>query len=86
MPPDAPRSAVALGVAVRTVAALTCFVALFGAIFWSPGLLLGLFALAFAADAQTLSHALERHRRRARMIHTARVARGGWLRSPARLD
>ena len=38
-------------VAVKVAAALALFGALFFALFWTPGLLLGAFAVGFAADS-----------------------------------
>ena len=65
---------------------LALFVLLFLAIFWSPGVLLGLFALAYAADSRSFSHSHDPSVRRARVLRAASRYRGGWLDSPAHLQ
>jgi hypothetical protein len=71
---------------VSVVTALALFCGVFLSIFWTPGVLLGAFALAFAADARGLSHASTPLRRHDRMRLSTRRYRGGWLDSVARLN
>lgn len=67
-----------LQIVLNMLVSLGMFVALFLAVFWTPGLVLGIFALGFAADSNALSQMLDR-RRRLREVHAlARAARGGW--------
>lgn len=71
-----------VAVFARIVAVLLLFGALFVSIFWTPGVLLALFALAYAADSRALSQVLERRRRRDLVLASLRRYRGGWLDSP----
>ena len=64
--------------------ALTLFAAVFLSIFWTPGVLLGLFALAYAADSRTLTTALDPATRHAQNVDAARRYTDGWLDSIAR--
>ena len=70
--------------ATGLVVFLSLFAAVFLAIFWTPGLLLGLFVVAYAADSRTFSQSLDPQVRRARVAEAAVRLRGGWLDSPAR--
>jgi hypothetical protein len=63
---------------------LTLFAGVFLAVFWTPGLLLGLFVVAYAADARSFSQSHDPEVRRARVAEAAARLRGGWLHSPAR--
>lgn len=74
-----PYLAIVLNIAVS----LTLFVSLFLAVFWTPGLVLGLFAAAYAADSNALSHLVDRRRRLREVETEARVTRGGWITSVA---
>lgn len=68
-----------LQIALNIVVSLGLFVGLFLAVFWTPGLVLGLFALGYAADSNALAQTLDR-RRRLREVHAlARTAHGGWI-------
>ncbi len=73
----------ALAIVVNILLSLGLFVGLFLAVFWMPGLVLGLFALAFAADSNALSQVVDRRRRLLETRLAARVARGGWTDSAA---
>ena len=72
-----------LAMLARIGVTLTFFVLLVLAVFWSPGVLLGLFAVAYAADSRSFSHALDPRVRRARNLEAAARYRGGWIDSPA---
>jgi O-antigen/teichoic acid export membrane protein len=74
----------AIAVVVNVLLTLLFFVGVFLAIFWTPGLLLGLFVVAYAADSRTFSQSLDPQVRRARVAEAAVRLRGGWLDSPAR--
>jgi len=65
-------------------ATLALFAGVFLSIFWTPGVLLGLFALAYAADSRTLSTARDPATRRAQNAEAARRYTDGWLDSIAR--
>lgn len=73
----------ALAIVVNILVSLGLFVGLFLAVFWTPGLVLGLFALAFAADSNALSQLLDTRRRLRTVRVGARAARGGWTDSVA---
>jgi len=81
MPPGA-RYPLAAMVA-NVTAAFTLFVALFLSVFWTPGLLLAGFALAYASQPRAFSHVVGAVRRRELVARSARRYRGGWLDSPA---
>ena len=66
-------------VSIKVAAALALFGALFFALFWTPGLLLGAFAVGFAADSRALSETLDRYVRRSQIVREARSFRGGWI-------
>ena len=66
--------------------ALVLFVAVFLAVFWTPGVLLGVFVLVAVADSRTLSQAHDFRQRVRRNRHAAAVYRGGRLESLARRD
>lgn len=70
-------------IALNIVVALTLFTGLFLGVFWTPGLLLSLFAAAYAADANALSYGADRARRLRTVALEARTRRGGWLDSAA---
>ena len=72
-----------LQIALNMLVSLGMFVALFLAVFWTPGLVLGVFALGFAADSNALSQMLDRRRRLREVLALARAARGGWTDSAA---
>jgi hypothetical protein len=73
----------ALAVVVGRVAlALALFSALFLSLFWTPGVLLSLFALVLAADARAFSQAVDRTRRGEQLVASMRRYRGGWIDSP----
>lgn len=74
-----PRLAIVLHLAVS----LVLFVLLFLAVFWTPGLVLGLFASAYAADSNALSQLVDRRRRLRQVQVDARVSLGGWTTSAA---
>jgi hypothetical protein len=61
------------------VASLALFAGVFLTMFWTPGVLLALFALAYAADSRTLSTALDPATRHAQNVEAARRYAGGWL-------
>jgi hypothetical protein len=63
----------------RIVASLALFAGVFLTLFWTPGVLLALFALAYAADSRTLSTALDPATRHAQNSEAARHYSGGWL-------
>jgi hypothetical protein len=69
-------------VTVRVVVTLALFASLFLSIFWTPGVLLALFALVYAADARGFSQAVDRRRRVELLVASVRRYRGGWLDSP----
>jgi hypothetical protein len=83
MSPGPVDTLAAVGRALRGIAASFLFAALFVGVFWTPGLLLALFSLAFAADTRTFSQAVERERRQAVITEQARALRGGWIDSLA---
>lgn len=70
-------------IVLNILVSLTLFTALFLGIFWTPGLLLGLFAAAYAADANAFSQTVDRARRLRSVGAAARLRRGGWLDSAA---
>jgi hypothetical protein len=72
-----------LAMLARIGVVLSLFLCLFFAVFWSPGVLLGLFAIAYAADSRMFSHALDPRVRHARNLRAAARYRGGRLDSPA---
>jgi hypothetical protein len=72
----------ALTVAVRVLVALAAFASVFLAIFWTPGVLLSLFALVYAADSRAFSRAHDPRRRVELLVSSLRRYRGGWLDSP----
>ena len=72
-----------LAILLNLLVSLGLFVGLFLAVFWTPGLVLGLFALAYAADSNALSQIVDRRRRLRQMRATARATRGGWTDSAA---
>ena len=72
-----------LAMVVNIVVSLALFVGLFLAVFWTPGLVLGLFAAAYAADSNALTHLVDRGRRLREVEAEARVSRGGWISSVA---
>jgi hypothetical protein len=69
-------------VAGRLTLTASLFVVLFLSIFWTPGLLLAFFALAYAADTRAFSPAADRRRRAELLVASLRRYRGGWLDSP----
>lgn len=69
-------------VAARVLVTLLLFASLFLAVFWAPGILLALFALAFTADARAFSQAVDPRRRSQLIVTSLRRYRGGWLDSP----
>jgi hypothetical protein len=71
---------------VNVLASFVLFVGVFLAFFWTPGLLLALFAAAFVADTQAFSHVRGRTRRAAQLSQAARRYRGGWLDSTVRVE
>lgn len=73
----------ALSIVVNILFSLGLFVGLFLAVLWMPGLVLGLFALAYAADSNALSQVLDRRRRLVAARRAARAVRGGWTDSAA---
>lgn len=73
----------ALAIIFNILVSLGLFVGLFLAVFWTPGLILGLFALGYAADSNALSQVVDRGRRLAETRAVARVAGGGWTDSAA---
>ncbi len=73
----------ALAIVVNILVSLGLFIGLFLAVFWTPGLVLGLFALGYAADSNALSQVVDRGRRLAETRAVARVASGGWTDSAA---
>lgn len=72
----------ALIVAARVLIALVAFSSFFVSLFWTPGILLALFALVYAADARAFSQAVDRRRRVELIVASLRRYRGGWLDSP----
>lgn len=72
-----------LAIVVNILVSLALFVALFLAVFWTPGLVLGLFVAAYAADSNVLSQLVERRRRLREVEVEARATRGGWTHSVA---
>lgn len=72
-----------LAIVVHLVVSLVLFVSLFLAVFWTPGLVLGLFVSAYAADSNALSQLVDRRRRLRQVKVDARVSRGGWSTSAA---
>lgn len=73
----------ALAIVFNILVSLGLFVGLFLAVFWTPGLVLGLFALGYAADSNALTQVVDRGRRLAETQRIARTARGGWTDSAA---
>ena len=71
-----------LAAAGQAVVALGLFALLFLSIFWTPGVLLALFALVYAADSRAFSQAVDRRRRVELLVASVRRYRGGWLDSP----
>ena len=84
MPPGEPYPIASL--VLKLLATLALFGGLFLALFWTPGLLLGVFVAAIAADPRAFSQALSRERRRAQLSALVRRYRGGWLESVARME
>jgi hypothetical protein len=84
MPPGEPYRIASL--VLKLLATLALFGGLFLAVFWTPGLLLGLFVAAIAADSRAFSQVLSRERRRAQLSELVRRYRGGWLDSVARSE
>ena len=84
MPPGDPYPIARL--VLKLFATLALFGGLFLAVFWTPGLLLGLFVAAIAADTRAFSEVLSRERRLAQVSEVARRYRGGWLDSVARVE
>lgn len=72
-----------LAIVRNLLLSLGLFVALFLAVFWTPGLVLGLFAAAYAADSNALPQIVDRHRRLRDVRAAARAAHGGWTNSVA---
>jgi hypothetical protein len=75
----------ALGLLVaagRVLGVLVLFTSLFLAIFWTPGVLLALFALVYAADSRAFSRAHDPRRQVELLLASLRRYRGGWLDSP----
>jgi hypothetical protein len=70
-------------IALNIVVSLGLFTGLFLGVFWTPGLLLGLFATAYAADSNALSQGVDRAKRLRAVALEARTRRGGWLDSAA---
>ena len=81
MAPGEPYPRVAI--VLHLLLSLGLFVGLFLAVFWTPALVLGLFALAYAADSNALSQIVDGRRRLRRTAASARAARGGWTDSAA---
>ncbi len=69
-------------VAARVLGVLLVFSFFFLVLFWTPGVLLALFALVYAADSRAFSHAVDRRRRVELIVASLRRYRGGWLDSP----
>jgi hypothetical protein len=69
-------------VAGRVLVALLLFTSLFLTIFWTPGVLLALFALIYAADSRAFSRAHDPRRQVELLVSSLRRYRGGWLDSP----
>lgn len=67
-----------LQIVLNILVSLGLFFGLFLAVFWTPGLVLGLFALGYAADSNALSQMLDRGRRLRDVHALARAAHGGW--------
>jgi hypothetical protein len=76
------RAAQLLVVAGRVLLVLLLFSSLFLSIFWTPGVLLSLFALVYAADSRAFSRAHGPRRRVELLVSSLRRYRGGWLDSP----
>ena len=72
-----------LAIVRNLLLALGMFVALFLAVFWTPGLVLGIFATAYAADSNALSQLIDRRRRLRDVRDAARIVNGGWTDSAA---
>lgn len=72
-----------LAIVRNLLVSLGLFMALFLAVFWTPGLVLGLFATAYAADSNALSQMVDRRRRLRDVRDAARVVQGGWTDSAA---
>lgn len=68
---------------LRLLVSAGLFAGLMLAVFWTPGLVLGLFALAYAADSNALSQSVDRRRRLRQLRLAARAGRGGWTDSAA---
>lgn len=81
MSPGQPYPYVAM--IVNVLASLALFAGCFLAIFWTPGLLLSLFAAAYAADSNALTQNLDRRRRLRAVAFETRLYRGGWVGSAA---
>jgi hypothetical protein len=71
-----------VAVAGRMLIALALFISLFLSIFWTPGVLLALFALIYAADSRAFSRAHDPRRQVELLVSSLRRYRGGWLDSP----
>ena len=69
-------------VAARVLGVLLVFSFLCLVLFWTPGILLALFALVYAADSRAFSQAVDRRRRVELIVASLRRYRGGWLDSP----
>jgi hypothetical protein len=76
------RTAGLLVAAARVLVALVSFAFVFLAIFWTPAVLLSLFALVYAADSRAFSRAHDSRRRVELLVSSLRRYRGGWLDSP----
>jgi hypothetical protein len=76
------RAAALIVVAGRMLVVLLLFSLLFLSIFWTPGVLLSLFALVYAADSRAFSRAPDPRRRVELLVSSLRRYRGGWLDSP----
>ena len=76
------RTATLVIVAGRVLVVLLLFASLFLSIFWTPGVLLSLFALVYAADSRAFSRATDPRRRVELLVSSLRRYRGGWLDSP----
>lgn len=83
----APREPYPYAAAVARIAiVLALFVGLFLGMMWTPGLLLSVFAAAYAAHPRAFSQAHAPERRLAQIRASARRYRGGWVDSPARQE
>jgi hypothetical protein len=76
------RATAFIVVAGRVLVVLLLFSSLFLSIFWTPGVLLSLFALVYAADSRAFSRAPDARRRVELLGSSLRRYRGGWLDSP----